>query len=189
VKQALTLSCAAVVLVLLAGCGSSSSSSSSSAASAPAPAASTPTSTTAASSTPASASSAVLVTTKHAKLGTILAAGPKKLTVYLFESDKGSSSTCTGACEKVWPPVRTGAAGKAAGQAMAADLGMITRPDGTKQVTYDGHPLYYFEKDEDSGDTYGQGSTSFGAGWYVMKPNGAKVDDDDDDTGGDDDNS
>jgi predicted lipoprotein with Yx(FWY)xxD motif len=195
VKKALNLGCAAAALALLAGCGSSSysasssSSSSSSPAAASTPSTSTPASTVAASSSPASASSAVLVTTKHSKLGTILAAGPKKLTVYLFEADKGESSACTGACEKAWPPVKTGELGKAAGKAVAADLGTITRSDGTKQMTYEGHPLYFFEKDKDSGDAYGQGSKAFGAGWYVMKPNGGKVDDDDDDKGGDDDAS
>jgi hypothetical protein len=53
---------------------------------------------------------------------------------------------------------------------------------GTKQVTYKGHPLYFFTRDEDRGDTYGQGSTSFGAGWYVLKPTGKKVVDEGDAT-------
>lgn len=189
-KNSLNFGCAAVALLLLAGCGSSSSSSSSS-ASAPTPAASTPaattpTTSTAASSSPASASNATLITTKHDKLGTILAAGPKKLTVYLFEADKGSSSTCSGACASVWPPVTTADVGKAAGAAVAGDLGVTTRSDGTKQVTYKGHPLYLYAKDKDDGDTYGQGSKSFGAGWYVMNPNGKKIDDDGDDNDDDD---
>jgi predicted lipoprotein with Yx(FWY)xxD motif len=117
----------------------------------------------------------VTITTKHAKkLGTILAAGKKELTVYLFEADKGSSSTCTGACAKVWPPVA--GKGVAKEQAKASDLGTITRSDGTTQVTYKGHPLYYFMKDKDDEDAYGQGSKSFGAGWYVLTPSGKKID-------------
>ena len=59
---------------------------------------------------------------------------------------------------------------------MAADLRTITRPDGTKQVTYKGHPLYFFARDGDKGDAYGQGVNSFGASWYVVSPSGAKVD-------------
>ena len=59
---------------------------------------------------------------------------------------------------------------------MAADLGTITRPDGTTQVTYKGHPLYYFRKDGDAGDAYGQGAKAFGAGWYVLAPSGNKID-------------
>jgi predicted lipoprotein with Yx(FWY)xxD motif len=65
---------------------------------------------------------------------------------------------------------------KVGGSAVAADLGTITRPEGVKQVTYKGHPLYFFEKDGDAGDAYGQGSKAFGAGWYVLKPSGGKVD-------------
>jgi predicted lipoprotein with Yx(FWY)xxD motif len=114
------------------------------------------------------------VTTKHAKLGTILAFGPKKLTVYLFEADTIQRSSCTGACASAWPPVT----GKphAGGGAMAADLGTITRADGTTQVTYKGHPLYTFVKDKDGGDAYGQGVKAFGASWYTLAPSGKKVD-------------
>ena len=72
----------------------------------------------------------------------------------------------------------------------ASQLGTITRSDGTMQVTYNGHPLYFFAADKDDGDTYGQGSKEFGAGWYVMTPSGNKIDDDDDShAGGDDDAS
>ncbi len=179
-KRPPVLAAAAITAAaLFAGCGSSSSSSSSStAASTPA---STPTQSTAAlTSTTAAASSGVTVETKHGKLGTILAAGPKKLTVYLFEKDQGTTSACEGACAKAWPPVTTEGKPLAAGSAVSADLGTTKRSDGTEQVTYKGHPLYFFEEDKDSGDSYGQGSTAFGAGWYVMKPSGKKVDDDSD---------
>ncbi len=170
---ALTASAAAVA-ALLAGCGSSSySSGSSKAASTPA---STPTQSTAASTRTAASTPGVAVATKSGKLGTILAAGPKHMTVYLFEADKGTSSACSGACAKVWPPVTTAGKPTASGATVAADLGTTMRSDGTKQVTYKGHPLYFFEKDGDAGDAYGQGSTAFGAGWYVLKPSGEKVD-------------
>jgi predicted lipoprotein with Yx(FWY)xxD motif len=174
---------ATVAAALLAGCGSSSSSSNSStAASTPA---STPTQSAAASTSTAAAAPGVAVTTKKSKLGTILAAGPKHLTVYLFEADKGTSSSCSGACAKAWSPVTTAGQPTVSGGAVSADLGTTMRPDGTKQITYKGHPLYFFEKDEDSGDAYGQASQAFGAGWYVMKANGNKVDDDSGDKGGD----
>jgi predicted lipoprotein with Yx(FWY)xxD motif len=174
---------ATIAAALLAGCGSSSSSSSSStAASAPA---STPTQSTAASTSTAAATPGVTVATKHSKLGTILAAGPKHLTVYLFEADKGTSSTCNGDCAKDWPPVTTDGAPAVSGSAVSADLGTTTRKDGTKQVTYKGHPLYFYDDDKDSGDTEGQGSKEYGAGWYVMKANGSKIDDDDDNSSGD----
>ncbi|HEY0516658.1 MAG TPA: hypothetical protein VGD00_06020 [Solirubrobacteraceae bacterium] len=117
-----------------------------------------------------------MIATKHDKLGTVLAAGPKKLTVYLFEADKNGQSACSGTCAKFWPPVTTSGEAQASGAAVAADLGTITRADGTKQVTYKGHPLYLFAKDKDSGDAYGQGVKAFGASWYTLRPNGSKLD-------------
>lgn len=168
-KRSLMLGCAATVA--LAGCGSSGGSSSSSTPSSTAAPA-----TNAAVTTPAtSAGGGVTVLTKHGKLGTILAAGPKKLTVYLFQADSSGSSACSGACAKAWPPVLSTGSPAAASGALAGDLGTIKRPDGTTQVTYAGHPLYYFAGDKDEGDAYGQGSTAFGAGWYVLAPSGSAV--------------
>jgi predicted lipoprotein with Yx(FWY)xxD motif len=158
-----------MVVLVAAGCASSSSNTTKTAASAPAQA---PSST---SSVPV-ASGGVTVSTKHGKLGTILAAGPKRMTVYLFEGDTGPASACSGTCATAWPPVTTTGEPKTSGSAVAADLGTITRPEGIKQVTYKGHPLYYFEKDGDAGDAYGQGSKAFGASWYVLGPAGSKVD-------------
>jgi predicted lipoprotein with Yx(FWY)xxD motif len=173
--------------LLAAGCGSSKSPNASSTSSASSSAAqsgagatgSGATGSGAAGSSAAGSSSAAgtIVTVKHAgKLGTILAAGPERMTVYLFEADKGPSSKCSGACAGAWPPVTTSGAPVIAGGAVAADLGTIKRQDGTTQITYKGHPLYYFVKDKDSGDAYGQGVNGFGASWYVLSAQGAKVD-------------
>jgi hypothetical protein len=63
----------------------------------------------------------------------------------------------------------------AAGSAKASDLGTITRSDGTKQVTYDGHPLYYFVGDSGPGTATGQGSDNFGAKWWLVSPAGSDV--------------
>jgi predicted lipoprotein with Yx(FWY)xxD motif len=168
-----------IAALLAAGCGSSKSSSASNASNA-SPAYpgettnSATTASTAATTTPSGEGTVIAV--KHAsKLGVILAAGSKKLTVYMFEGDKGGASSCSGACASVWPPVTTAGAPVVHGAA-SADLGTITRADGTKQVTYKGHPLYFFAKDKDSGDAYGQGVHGFGSDWYVLKPSGSKVD-------------
>ena len=122
------------------------------------------------------AGAGVVITVKHGKPGTMLAAGPHRLTVYLFEGDKGSTSSCTGACASAWPPVTTTATATGAGGANAAMISTTTRSDGTKQVTYNGHPLYFFGQDKDAGDAYGQGVKAFGADWYVVAPSGPKVD-------------
>jgi predicted lipoprotein with Yx(FWY)xxD motif len=162
-----------IVALAIAGCGGGGSTSSSSAASATT--ASTP---AAAATTAASGTTAGIATVSVAKssLGSILVAGPKQRTVYLFAADKGPMSTCSGACAEVWPPVITSASPKAAGGANTADLGTITRSDGTKQVTYKGHPLYYYVGDGTSGgETSGQAISSFGAPWYVLTPSGSEV--------------
>jgi predicted lipoprotein with Yx(FWY)xxD motif len=170
--------CATGLLALaLAGCGSgSSNTSSSSATSGSAYPQSTATTTSAPASTTASGAGVATVTVAHnGTLGSILVAGPKGRTVYLFAADKGPASTCSGACAEVWPPVITTGSPKAAGGAVSADLGTITRSDGTKQVTYKGHPLYYYVGDPSSGDTSGQGINSFGAPWYVLTASGSEV--------------
>jgi predicted lipoprotein with Yx(FWY)xxD motif len=160
----------AVVGLALAGCGSGGSSSSGKTESSgySATSASTP-------SKSAAAGAGTVITTEHTKLGTILAAGPKHLTVYLFAADTGSSSTCSGACAQVWPPVTTTGAPKAEGEAVAADLGTSSRSEGAKQVTYKGHPLYWYVSDAQVGDTTGQGVQSFGAAWWVLSPSGSEI--------------
>ena len=169
-----------VVGLIAAGCGSSNNSTTTKAAQT---SGGTPTSSSSSSyangaygstQSSVSASPAASITTKSDKLGTVLAFGPKRLTVYLFEGDKGSGSSCSGACASAWPPV-TGTP-KATGGAMSSELGTIKRADGTTQVTYKGHPLYLFVKDKDDGDTYGQGIKGFGASWYAVAPSGNKVD-------------
>ena len=181
----LAVTAALTAAVALSACGGSKKSASTSNTSSAATPAAAQTSTSSGPYSSAGGSSAatgasgaaVTVSSKHAKkLGAILAAGSKHMTVYLFEADHGTTSTCTGACESVWPPVKASGQVGTAGAAMTADLGTTTRADGSKQVTYKGHPLYYFTKDGDSGDAYGQGVKAFGADWYVLKPSGSKVD-------------
>lgn len=170
----------AVTALAAAGCGSSSSSSKTEAGGYPASSATQSTAASAANAAASSSSSSsatgTQVSTLHTSLGTILVAGPKQMTVYLFEADRGSASTCAGACAQAWPPVTTTGNPKAEGGALAANLGTTTRSDGTKQITYKGHPLYYYVTDQQSGETTGQGVNSFGAAWYVLAPSGKKID-------------
>ena len=133
--------------LLVAGCGSGGSTTSNAGgypAGSSSAAQSTPTSAAPAAATTAGASASAggetIVSTVHTGLGTILAAGPKHLTVYLFEADRTSTSNCSGPCAQAWPPVTTTGSPQAQGGALAADLGTTTRADGTKQLTYRGHP-------------------------------------------------
>ena len=57
----------------------------------------------------------------------------------------------------------------------ASQLGTTTRSDGTKQVTYSGHPLYYYSPDTGAGQTTGQGTNSFGAKWWLIAPSGSGI--------------
>ncbi len=97
----------------------------------------------AAASGGASASGATVIKTASSSGGTFLTDGSGRA-VYLWAKDTGGMSACTGACAGAWPPVTATGTVTASGSAKASDLGTITRSDGTKQVTYDGHPLYYF---------------------------------------------
>ena len=97
-------------------------------------------------------------------------------TLYLFQADKNRTSACSGACAAAWPPyIVTGTpqAGSGVNQAL---LGTIIRPDGTMQLTYDGHPLYYFTADTAAGTAHGQAVKAFGAEWYVVGASGSKID-------------
>jgi predicted lipoprotein with Yx(FWY)xxD motif len=113
---------------------------------------------------------------KNKKFGTILA-GAGSRTVYMFGGDKsGSASACAGACAAAWPPVTASGRPSAAGKVNVSKITTFKRSDGTMQVVYAGHPLYYYATDKDGGDAYGQGINGFGADWYVVAPSGKKVD-------------
>jgi predicted lipoprotein with Yx(FWY)xxD motif len=155
--------------LLVAACSSGSSSSSAPASSPPASSAGN-----AAASGSASGASATMITTATSSAGTFLTTSSGRA-VYLWTKDTGNMSACTGACAGAWPPVTTTSTVTASGSADASDLGTITRSDGTKQVTYDGHPLYFFSGDSGPGMASGQGSDGFGAKWWLVAPNGSDV--------------
>ena len=151
--------------LLAAACSSAAASSPSSA-----PASSAP-----ATGSSASASTTGTVITTHAgSAGAFLTNGSGRA-VYLWAKDGMNMSACSGACAAAWPPVPATGKLTATGGAKASDLGTITRSDGTKQATYDGHPLYYFVGDSAAGQANGQGSDNFGAKWWLVAPSGAKI--------------
>src|SRR5690348_3816282 len=162
-------------VIVVAGCGSSNKSSSSTGAAAPAA------STAPASTAPAAPAKGEQIAVKDTKLGKILVDEDGHV-VYLFEADKSTQSTCSGSCAAVWPPVVTGGAPVAASGAKMSKLGTTSRSDGKTQVTYAGHPLYYYSADTQPGQTKGEGSKEFGAEWYVVGPAGKKVESGEDDS-------
>jgi predicted lipoprotein with Yx(FWY)xxD motif len=108
------------------------------------------------------------------KLGTILVDG-KGRTLYLFQADKGTASTCDGACASAWPPLTTTGRPVAGPGVSASLLGTTERSDGATEVTYNGHPLYTFSGDSAPGQTTGQGVDGFGAEWYVLSAAGNEI--------------
>jgi len=139
----------AAAIVLLAACGSSGSGGTN-------------------TSAPAGGSGSTSVVVKVAKTGagSVLtnAAG---FTLYTFQADKGTTSTCYGACAQFWPPV-IGTAHMAAGQNISGHFGTTTRKDGKTQVTYNGHPLYTYAGDTAPGQTAGNGINQDGGIWNVI---------------------
>ena len=92
--------------------------------------------------------------------------GAGGMTLYIFKKDSAGKSACDGDCAVKWPPlIVTGAA--TAGAGVSGALTTITRSDGSKQVAYDGQPLYYFANDAAPGDTNGQGA---GDVWFIAGP-------------------
>jgi predicted lipoprotein with Yx(FWY)xxD motif len=134
-------------------------------------------STSSQASTPAASGTSgagLVITTSSGSAGQFLTDGSGH-TVYLWMKDTMDHSACAGPCAGAWPPVMATGTVTASGGAVASDLGTITRSDGTKQVTYDGHPLYYYAGDTGSGQQNGQGSNSFGAKWWLVAPSGTAI--------------
>lgn len=124
--------------------------------------------------TPASGGgAAVIAVANNPKLGKILV-DSKGDTLYYFEKDKqgGTTSTCSGACAAVWPPVTTSGAPKAQKGALASKVGTIKRSDGSSEATYNGWPLYTYAGDKKPGDANGNDLKQFGASWYALTPAG-----------------
>jgi predicted lipoprotein with Yx(FWY)xxD motif len=127
-------------------------------------------------SAPASggASSVATVSATSTSLGMILVDGSGR-TLYLFEKDQPNQSACAGACVAAWPVDQSSGTPKAGSGAKASMLGTIKRSDNTTQVTYNQHPLYYFQGDSGAGQQNGQGVDAFGAKWFVVGPAGGAV--------------
>ena len=122
----------------------------------------------------AAAPAATVSVATNTALGKILVDGSGR-TLYLFEADKGTASTCYGACATYWPPLLTSGAPQAGTGINASLLGTTKRNDGAIEVTYGGHPLYYVVTDHNPGDATGQGVNNFGAPWDVVGPDGNQV--------------
>jgi predicted lipoprotein with Yx(FWY)xxD motif len=124
--------------------------------------------------TPTGSAGATTVMVHNGQFGQYLTDG-KGRSVYRFAADTGSTSTCYGPCAAAWPPLVTTGKPTAGPGVNAADLGTTNRSDGTKQVTYFGHPLYLYTADTAPGMTNGQGLNNLGGLWWLVSPSGSDI--------------
>jgi predicted lipoprotein with Yx(FWY)xxD motif len=127
--------------------------------------------------TGAVAAGAKKVQLRSGPLGRYLVDGHGR-SLYLFEKDRGGRSSCYGNCASVWPPlIANGRVAHGPGVS-AGKLSSVARRGGGREVTYGGHPLYYYAGDARPGQTSGEGLNQFGAKWYVLAASGHKIDKD-----------
>ena len=143
----------AAAVLAIAACGSSASSSSPPAAGA---------------SSPAAGSSATTLTSATIGGAKVLT-NSAGFTLYWFVPDTSTTSKCTGSCATYWPPVKGPAT---AGSGVTGTLSTITRPDGSTQAAYDGHPLYTYAGDTAPGQANGNGKNLSGGVWHEVTVSG-----------------
>ncbi|MBO0775746.1 MAG: hypothetical protein J2P34_05485 [Actinobacteria bacterium] len=149
----------AAAALVVAACGSSGGSGSSSSASTPA-----------AGAAPASNAAAASTVKTATVSGTTVLTNSKGFTLYWFAPDTPTTSKCNGSCAKFWPPLKGPAT---AGSGVTGKLGMITRADGAKQATYNGHPLYTYKGDTGPGMAKGNGLNISGGVWHEVTAKGS----------------
>jgi predicted lipoprotein with Yx(FWY)xxD motif len=108
-----------------------------------------------------------LIVTQNMSLGPILTDASGR-TVYQFLPEKGGKIACTGACLSAWPAALSSSA--VGGPGVSGTVGLITRPEGGQQLTYNTWPLYFFVRDTGPDQTNGQGVNGFGGKWLVATP-------------------
>lgn len=115
-------------------------------------------------------SSATVQVVTNSTFGPILANG-QGMTLYTLSSEANGAFTCTGSCLSVWHPLLlpAGTTAPTIGTGVTGTIGIITRPEGGTQVTYNGFPLYTFVGDSAPGNATGDGIVSFGGTWHVVK--------------------
>ncbi len=117
--------------------------------------------------------SGTTITSATSEFGEILW-GPNRQVVYIWEQEPTDEAECYGECAAAWPPVLTTGKPVAAGRVKDALLGTTTRRDGSIQVTYNGHPLYYYAH-EGPGEVECHNISTHGGLWWVIMPAGERV--------------
>ncbi len=115
----------------------------------------------------------ITITTGASEFGTMLF-DTKDQAIYIWEVEESTTPRCYGDCAELWPPVLTTGAPTGRGEVKSGLLGTTERRDGTTQVTYNGHPLYYYAH-EGPGEVKCHNISTHGGRWWVIKPNGDRA--------------
>jgi predicted lipoprotein with Yx(FWY)xxD motif len=114
-----------------------------------------------------------VVKLRRSRFGTVLFSGADRA-LYLFTRDQGRRSRCYGDCAKAWPPFFARGRPRAGRGVRQSLLGTTRRRDGRRQVTYGGHPLYFYAH-EGPRQVLCQNVSEFGGLWLVVRPDGRPV--------------
>ena len=128
----------------------------------------------ASAATPAASTPRDTVTVRRSAYGRVIFDGRGRA-LYLFTRERSTTPRCYGDCAKAWPPFLTKGSPRAGRGARGSLLGTTRRSDGTTQVTYRGHPLYYYVGDRRAGQILCQNVVEFGGRWLVVSPSGRAV--------------
>lgn len=120
------------------------------------------------------ATGATTVGVRSGPLGNYLVDGAGRA-LYQFASDHTDKSSCKGNCLTYWPLLTSTGTPVAAAGVTDSRLATFAGPGGASEVSYAGHPLYYFALDKSAGDTKGQGRDDFGARWWLVSPSGQPI--------------
>jgi predicted lipoprotein with Yx(FWY)xxD motif len=116
----------------------------------------------------------ITVRTADSRYGRVLV-DARGRTLYLFTRDGTGASRCDGACARAWPPYVVAGGGRAGAGGHTSLIGIIRRKEGSRQLTYNGHPLYYYVGDRAPGDILCQDVEEYGGHWWVVSPAGGPV--------------
>jgi predicted lipoprotein with Yx(FWY)xxD motif len=118
---------------------------------------------------------ALTLTIQRTPVGPILATGGGD-TLYDFGPDTSNHSACLNAgCVYQWPPLLVDGTVRVGPGVAGSLVGRVSRPDGSTQLSYDGHPLYSYIRDVKPGLVTGQAIDQDGGPWYVLDPAGHEI--------------
>jgi predicted lipoprotein with Yx(FWY)xxD motif len=167
--RTLALACGALAVVVASSCGSNAPSVST-ARHLPGP----PQARVAPSRTTHAAPTPLTVKVAASRYGPILVDGHGR-TLYLFTHDAAGTSRCAGTCARAWPPYIVASGGRAGDGAHTSLVAITRRTDGSSQLIYDRHPLYYYIGDRSPGEILCQDVEEYGGHWWVVSPAGAAI--------------